>query len=88
MGQYEWSQHVLHAAWCVDQTGKGPRIPGGYDVTLVTRFRVTKANATGRALAFSGTSAVRYLPNALGHAHGCGYFTATERLVGRAITVS
>ena len=85
---YTLTERVPRAERCVDSTGKQPPVAGAYDVTLVTRFRVEKASASGRALAFSGTYSVRFLPNAAGRAHGCAYVTGIERLVGRAITAS
>jgi hypothetical protein len=85
---YEWSQRVARAVRCVDPKGKGPPIAGAYDASIVTRFHVTKVSASGRALALSGSSVVRFLPNTLGRAHGCGASSATERLNGSAITAS
>lgn len=83
---YEWSQHVKGAVDCTDSTGKTATIPRAYDVTLISRFRVTKMSDSGRALAFKGASATRFKPNAVGRAHGCGYYTGTERLTGYAMT--
>jgi hypothetical protein len=83
---YEWSQSVKGAVDCEDSTGKTATIRKAYDVSILTRFRVTRMSDSGRALAFTGTSSTRFKANALGRAHGCGYYTDTEHLTGYAMT--
>jgi hypothetical protein len=83
---YEWSQHVKGVADCRKRNGTDDVIAKAYDAAVLSRFRVTRMSASGRALVFKGTFSTRFTPSAVGRAHHCGYITSTERFTGYAIT--
>lgn len=83
---YRWGQRVKGAEGCTASDGRTAPIEKAYDVAIVSRFRVTRMSSSGRALVFKGTFSTRFVANARGRAHGCGYYTDTEHFTGRAIT--
>jgi hypothetical protein len=67
--------------------GDATYVGSAYDSKVLSRFRVTRMSASGRALVFKGSYSVRYTLNARGRGHSCGdYYTDTERYTGYAIT--